>query len=120
MLLTVRSMTEAGRAFALFTGMLDRFEREVRAFGSFPSLHMGLANDAGVWEHYDGHLKVVDAAGNIVADEVPPADYRDIIGEDWFGVRSAPCRENGGYRCRGATGQAFLTLASRSPDSMTR
>ncbi len=71
----------AADAVELFTGMLDRFEREVRAFGSFPSLHMGLANDAGIWEHYDGHLKIVDAEGSVVVDGVAPADYRTIIGE---------------------------------------
>ncbi len=71
----------AADAVELFTGMLDRFEREVRAFGSFPSLHMGLANDAGNWEHYDGHLKIVDAEGSVVVDGVAPADYRTIIGE---------------------------------------
>jgi NAD-reducing hydrogenase large subunit len=71
----------AGDAVELFTGMLDRFEREVRAFGSFPSLHMGLANDAGTWEHYDGTLKLVDADGTVVVDGVAPSDYRTIIGE---------------------------------------
>jgi NAD-reducing hydrogenase large subunit len=78
--LTEASETAAD-AVELFTGMLDRFEREVRAFGSFPSLHMGLANDAGTWEHYDGHLKLVDADGTVVVAGVAPADYRTIIGE---------------------------------------
>jgi NAD-reducing hydrogenase large subunit len=68
-------------ALVLFTGMLDGFEREVRAFGSFPSLHMGLANAAGTWEHYDGTLKVVDHDGTVVAAGVEPEDYRTIIGE---------------------------------------
>ncbi|HEY5651112.1 MAG TPA: Ni/Fe hydrogenase subunit alpha, partial [Acidimicrobiia bacterium] len=70
--LTEASETAAD-AVELFTGMLDRFEREVRAFGSFPSLHMGLANDAGTWEHYDGHLKLVDADGTVVVAGVAPA-----------------------------------------------
>lgn len=68
-------------ALVLFTGMLDRFDREVRAFGSFPSLHLSLANEAGTWENYDGFLRVVDADGTVVADRVEPADYRSIIGE---------------------------------------
>ncbi len=71
----------AADAVTLFTELLDRFAREVGAFGSFPSLHMGLANDAGTWEHYDGHLKIVDAEGATVVDGVAPADYRSIIGE---------------------------------------
>ncbi len=68
-------------AVALFTAMLDRFDREVRAFGSFPSLHMGLANEEGTWEHYDGDLKLVDSDGTVVVEGVAPADYRTIIGE---------------------------------------
>ena len=68
-------------ALDLFTGMLDQFDREVRAFGQFPSYFMGLANDDGVWEHYDGYLKVVDATGAVVADRVDVADYRTIVGE---------------------------------------
>ena len=44
-------------------------------------MHLGLANDAGTWENYDGHLKFVDADGNVVADNIDPADYREYIGE---------------------------------------
>ena len=68
-------------ALQLFTAMLDRFEREVGAFGMFPTLFLGLANEDGLWEHYDGHLKVVDSDGAVVADGVEAADYRSIIGE---------------------------------------
>ncbi|RZV41322.1 MAG: Ni/Fe hydrogenase subunit alpha, partial [Acidimicrobiia bacterium] len=71
----------AAMALDLFTGILDTFDREVRAFGEFPSYFMGLANDDGLWEHYDGHLKVVDADGAVAADGVPVADYRTLVGE---------------------------------------
>ena len=68
-------------ALGIFLSMLGKFEREVNNFGLFPSLHLGLANDAGTWENYDGHLKFVDAEGNTVVDNVDPANYRDYIGE---------------------------------------
>ncbi|MEX1279139.1 MAG: Ni/Fe hydrogenase subunit alpha [Acidimicrobiia bacterium] len=68
-------------ALELFISIIDRFEREVDAFGSFPSLHLGLANEDGTWEHYDGHLKVVDAEGAVVADRAKPAGYRRLVGE---------------------------------------
>jgi NAD-reducing hydrogenase large subunit len=71
----------AAMALELFVGILDRFEREVQAFGQFPSYFLGLANDVGEWEHYDGHLRVVDSDGAVVADQVDVADYRSIIGE---------------------------------------
>ena len=71
----------AQMAVDLFTSLLDGFDREVRAFGSFPSYFMALANEDGTWEHYDGHLKVIDATGAVVADEVPVADYRTLVAE---------------------------------------
>ncbi len=75
------SLETATMALELFTGILDGFDREVRAFGRFPSYFMALANEAGRWEHYDGHLKVVDADGTVVADRVPVAEYRTLVGE---------------------------------------
>ncbi len=77
----VEAHTTAQDALALFVGMLGRYDREIRAFGNFPSLFLGLADDSGVWEHYDGHLKFVDATGQVVADHIAPNDYRDWIGE---------------------------------------
>jgi NAD-reducing hydrogenase large subunit len=68
-------------ALGTFISMLGKFGREIDNFGLFPSLHLGLANDAGTWENYDGHLKFVDADGNTVADNIEPADYRNYIGE---------------------------------------
>ena len=68
-------------ALGIFISMLGGLEREINNFGLFPSLHLGLANDAGTWENYDGHLRFVDADGNTVADNIDPADYRDYIGE---------------------------------------
>ena len=71
----------ATMALDLFVGILDRFDREVQAFGKFPSLYLGLANGTGTWEYYDGHLKVIDNDGAVVADDVAFADYRTIVGE---------------------------------------
>ena len=68
-------------ALQLLISMIGQFEREIQAFGLFPSLHLGLANEAGTWENYDGHLRFVDAEGNVVADKIDPADYRKYIGE---------------------------------------
>jgi NAD-reducing hydrogenase large subunit len=36
--------------------------------------------DGGL-EHYDGRLRIVDATGGIVADQLDPARYRDYLGE---------------------------------------
>lgn len=71
----------AHMALDLFTGILDRFELEIRSFGQFPSYYLGLANGSGTWEYYDGHLKVIDNSGAVAADDVAASDYRTIVGE---------------------------------------
>jgi NAD-reducing hydrogenase large subunit len=47
----------------------------------FPSLYMGLVAPDGTWEHYIGGIRVMDADGNILADQVDPAHYQDVVGE---------------------------------------
>ncbi len=68
-------------AIQLFRDVLQKHERETQVFGNFPSLFMGLANDDGLWEHYDGHFRFVDASGNVIADHVEVSRYREVIGE---------------------------------------
>ncbi|MBD2666559.1 nickel-dependent hydrogenase, large subunit [Richelia sinica FACHB-800] len=68
-------------AIALFKGLLKDYEKEAQTFGNFPSLFMGLVTPDGLWETYDGHLRFVDSAGNIVADNLDPANYHDFLGE---------------------------------------
>lgn len=65
----------------LFVGLLGRFEREVAAFGSFPSLYLAHCDPDGRWEHYGGALRVVDGQGAVVVDQLDPADYREFLGE---------------------------------------
>lgn len=74
-------MQAAERALLWFKQQLERYQEEVRSFANFPSCFMGLVNADGVLEHYDGGLRVVDAEGKIVADQLDPADYRNFIGE---------------------------------------
>ena len=75
---------QAARAsLQLYLSIADRFEREIRSFGEFPSLFVGLANREGTWEHqhHKGFLKVIDSHGATVADHLDPFHYRDWIGE---------------------------------------
>ncbi len=71
----------AADALDLYLRIAERFDREIRSFGVFHSLFLGMANEAGTWEHHEGHLKVVDAYGTVVADRIEARDYRDWIGE---------------------------------------
>ena len=43
------------------------------AFGNFPTLFMGIVKDDGGLTFYDGKLRIVDAAGHVVADGLDPA-----------------------------------------------
>lgn len=65
----------------LYLRIAERFEREIRALGQFPSYFLGLANEAWTWEHHDGHLKIIDATGAVVGDRIDPRHYADWIGE---------------------------------------
>ena len=67
--------------------ILEQFRDEIRIFGNFPSLFMGLVTPhaAGshnaLLEHYDGVLRFVDASGNIVLDSVDPVNYQEYLAE---------------------------------------
>lgn len=57
------------------------FKHEIPNFGNFRSLFVGLVAKDGALEYYDGTLRVMDSAGNVLADRIDPADYRDYFGE---------------------------------------
>jgi NAD-reducing hydrogenase large subunit len=71
----------AQAALAVFKRFLDTHEEEAKVFGDFPSLFLGLVRPDGGWEHYDGVLRFVDAAGAVVADNIDPARYAEFIAE---------------------------------------
>ena len=68
-------------AIDLFKSLLKDYEKEAQTFGNFPSLFMGLVTPDGLWETYDGHIRFVDSAGNIVADKLDANNYHEFIGE---------------------------------------
>lgn len=68
-------------ALDLMKDALDRFAGELDAYGDFPSLFLGLVGADGGLEHYDGHLRIVDATGKIVEDQVTPERYQELIAE---------------------------------------
>jgi NAD-reducing hydrogenase large subunit len=68
-------------ALRLFKTLLEPYADEIRVFGTFPSLFMGLVTAEGLWEHYNGRLRFTDSDGTIVADQVDPANYEEYLGE---------------------------------------
>jgi NAD-reducing hydrogenase large subunit len=69
-------------ALNLFKRLLDsQLGKEVEIFGKFNSLFMSLVAPNGNWEHYGGHLRFVDSAGNIIADHLSEDNYQEFLGE---------------------------------------
>ncbi|HLP89082.1 MAG TPA: Ni/Fe hydrogenase subunit alpha [Nostocaceae cyanobacterium] len=64
-----------------FKSLFANYQQEIQSFGNFPSLFMGLTNDQGLWETYEGKVRFVDSNGNIVADGIDPAEYHQFVGE---------------------------------------
>ena len=80
------------RTLAWFKPTLDAFADEVRTFANFPSLFLGLIDETGALEHYDGRLRVVDATGHVRVEGEQPARYAGLIGEarePWSYLKSA-------------------------------
>jgi NAD-reducing hydrogenase large subunit len=64
-----------------FKSVLDKYEDEVTHFGNFPTGFMAITGKEGELEHYDGGIRMVDAARRVVVDQVPNDEYADIIAE---------------------------------------
>jgi NAD-reducing hydrogenase large subunit len=69
------------KAIDRFKQVLDDYQQETEVFGNFPSLFMGLVTADGAWENYDGYLRFVDSAGNILADGLDPTRFEEFLGE---------------------------------------
>jgi len=69
------------RTLDWFKNLFDDFADEIRSFGNFPSYFLGLVDEDGGLEHYDGRLRVEDATGARIVDDIDPARYAEVIGE---------------------------------------
>ena len=69
------------RALAWFKSTLLRWADEAATFGDFPSAFMGLVDQGGNVDYYDGSLRVMDADGRLLADNIDPREYQDYLGE---------------------------------------
>jgi NAD-reducing hydrogenase large subunit len=71
----------ARRTIEFFKTVLDRFDEEIRSFGTAPTMYAGLVGRKGDLELYDGFLRFRDAEGGVLQDQVPPEDYATWIAE---------------------------------------
>jgi NAD-reducing hydrogenase large subunit len=73
-------------AVGLIKDYLDQNKDEAASFAAFPSGYMGLTDDDGNLDLYDGTLRMRNERGAILEDKVDPKDYLSIIEErveDW-------------------------------------
>lgn len=82
-----------------FKRIMEDYRKEIRTFGNFPSMFLGLVDAAGNWEITDGFLRFIDSKDNIVADMVDPARYKEFIGEavEEFSYLKSPYYKPLGY-----------------------
>ncbi|HEX2755572.1 MAG TPA: Ni/Fe hydrogenase subunit alpha [Candidatus Limnocylindrales bacterium] len=69
------------RALAWYKSELTSWEEEAAVFGSFRSAFMGLVDQDGNVDYYDGLLRVMDADGHLLADRIDPRTYQEYLGE---------------------------------------
>jgi NAD-reducing hydrogenase large subunit len=69
------------RTLALWKRTVATFPDEIDSFSNFPTMYCGTIGPDGSLRLYDGRLRFIDAAGEIVADQVPAEDYATYIGE---------------------------------------
>ncbi len=65
-----------------FKRAMEDYQQEIRTFGNFPSMFMGLVdNRTGGLEMYSGILRIMDERGNIIEPGFKPKEYASYIGE---------------------------------------
>jgi NAD-reducing hydrogenase large subunit len=86
------------RTLEWFKSILEKFREEIATFGNFPTLFMGIIKPDGGLTFYNGKIRIVDAAGKVVADGLDEADYPDFIGEkveNWSYLKSTYYKPRG-------------------------
>lgn len=69
------------RTLDWYKTVFGNFNEEIRTFANFPSYFMGLVSPTGELSMYDGKVRIVDAQGTIVADQLEPDEYQSYIAE---------------------------------------
>jgi len=79
------------RTLKWLKGSLSQYQEEIASFANFPSLFMGLVNDANQADMYDGTLRIVDSNRRVVAERLDLRQYETFIEEkveNWSYLKS--------------------------------
>lgn len=71
----------ATRTLTMFKQHLEKLRDEIQTFANFPTLFMGMVDEDGNLAHQDGRLRIIDAKGQIIVDDIDPTRYQELIGE---------------------------------------
>ncbi len=87
------------KTLSFFKRIIEEFRKEIRTFGNFPSMFLGLVDKDGNWEVTDGYLRFIDSKGAIVVDMIEPTRYKEFIGEsvEEFSYLKSPYFKPQGY-----------------------
>ncbi len=79
--------------------LLDSFREEVEHMGNFASLFLATVNESGGLEYYDGTIRIVDGAGNTIAEGLDPRRYHTYLAEasEEFSFVKSPFYQPFGY-----------------------
>lgn len=93
------AMAIARKTLDWYKRALDQYNEEIRTFANFPSLFLGIVTENKELAHYDGKIRVVGAAGNIVAENLDATRYHEYIGEavEPFSFLKSPYYKPMGY-----------------------
>ena len=75
------ALVQARRTLAWYKEVFGSFAAEISTFANFPTLFMGLVTPEGVLSMYSGKVRIVNALGEIVADQLDPASYQQWLAE---------------------------------------
>ncbi|MGA3352688.1 MAG: Ni/Fe hydrogenase subunit alpha [Acidimicrobiales bacterium] len=86
------------RTLSWYKANVARWADEAATFANFPTLYMGLVHDDGNIGYSDGDLRVIDGAGNKLADHRDPKPYWEYLGESvepWSYLKSTYWKDLG-------------------------
>jgi NAD-reducing hydrogenase large subunit len=61
--------------------LFDSFPDEIEHMGNFPSLFLATVNEEGGLEYYEGSIRIVDGAGNMIAEALDPRRFFTYLAE---------------------------------------
>src|ERR1700730_11570698 len=88
----------AERTLEWFKHTMEGFREEISTFGNFPTMFMGIVKKDNGLTFYDGKIRIVDASGHVIAENLDPADYSEYIGEKvepWSYLKSSYYKPKG-------------------------